>query len=229
MISTLLVLLSVATAPPYQITALETSGNLRGKVIVKTPKPVSEKVAVHQDQTACGDWVESNALLISAKKEVANVIISIEKITQGKPLNSAITALTQKGCQFIPRVQAISQPGKLVMENQDAALHTANASQHQKSLFNAAFPIKGMKIKKKIKKSGMVEFSCDAGHHWMKAFVYISPHPYVDVTSPDGTFELPQIPPGTYTLKAWHEVLGEIYSTFTIAPGKTTDLEMRFP
>ena len=88
---------------------------------------------------------------------------------------------------------------------------------------------KGNMIKKKIKKSGMVEFSCEAGHHWMKAFVYVSPHPYVDVTSLDGNFELPKIPPGTYTLKAWHEVLGESYSTFTIVPGKTTDLEMSFP
>lgn len=229
MVSTLLILISLATTPSYQVTSLETSGNLRGKVVVRTPKVIPEKVAVHQDQSACGEWVESNALLISPNNGVANVVISIEKITHGKPLNSTITALTQKGCQFIPRVQATSQPGKLIMLNQDAALHTAKASQHKKDLFNAAFPIKGMTIKKKIKKSGMVEFSCEAGHHWMKAFVYVSPHPYVDVTSLDGNFELRKIPPGAYTLKAWHEVLGESYSTFTIAPGKTTDLEMSFP
>ena len=53
----------------------------------------------------------------------------------------------------------------------------------------------------------MVPFKCDV-HGWMNAYVGVLDHPYFAVTDEDGKFELKTLPPGTYTIEAWHEKLG---------------------
>jgi hypothetical protein len=53
----------------------------------------------------------------------------------------------------------------------------------------------------------MVPFKCD-GHPWMSAYAGIVPHPFYAVSAADGTFEIPRLPAGTYTLEVWHEELG---------------------
>lgn len=45
-------------------------------------------------------------------------------------------------------------------------------------------------------------------HPWMCAYVFGFSHPYFDVTSKKGTFELKNLPPGTYTIEAWQEKYG---------------------
>ena len=53
----------------------------------------------------------------------------------------------------------------------------------------------------------VVPFKCDV-HGWMNAYVGVLDHPYFAVTKPDGSFSIPNLPPGSYTLAAWHERLG---------------------
>ena len=50
-------------------------------------------------------------------------------------------------------------------------------------------------------------FKCDV-HGWMNAYVGVLDHPYFAVTDKDGKFDLKTLPPGTYTIEAWHEKLG---------------------
>ena len=50
-------------------------------------------------------------------------------------------------------------------------------------------------------------FKCDV-HGWMSAYVGVLDHPFFATTDKDGKFELKTLPPGTYTIEAWHEKLG---------------------
>ena len=42
----------------------------------------------------------------------------------------------------------------------------------------------------------------------MKSFMAVLPHPYHSVSQMNGTFSIGNLPPGTYTLVAWHEKYG---------------------
>jgi len=53
----------------------------------------------------------------------------------------------------------------------------------------------------------MIPIECDV-HDWMSGYAGVVDHPYFAVTGSDGTFSLPNLPPGTYTLEAWHEEYG---------------------
>ena len=68
---------------------------------------------------------------------------------------------------------------------------------------------------------------CDV-HPWMSSYVAVFNHPYFAVTGPDGTFEIPGLPAGTYTIEAWHERLGSQRSGVTLLDGLTAMVDLAF-
>ncbi len=74
----------------------------------------------------------------------------------------------------------------------------------------------------------MYSNKCDAGHTWMSAYIWVSKHPYYAVTDKSGKFEIADVPPGTYKLKAWHEALGTVEQTVTVAPKKEVSSDFSF-
>ena len=73
----------------------------------------------------------------------------------------------------------------------------------------------------------MVPFKCDV-HPWMFAWVGVVDHPFFAVTGADGSFSLEGLPPGTYTIEAWHESLGAQTQTVTIGEQETGDITFLF-
>ena len=65
------------------------------------------------------------------------------------------------------------------------------------------------------KKATLVTFKCDV-HPWMAAYIGVFDHPYFDVSGDDGTYSIPSLPKGTYTIEAWHERLGTKTATVTV-------------
>ena len=53
----------------------------------------------------------------------------------------------------------------------------------------------------------MAWVQCDL-HEWMIGSVFVHDSPYAALTAEDGSFSISDVPPGEYTLKTWHEILG---------------------
>ena len=73
----------------------------------------------------------------------------------------------------------------------------------------------------------IIPFKCDV-HGWMNAYVGVLDHPYFAVTGPDGTFDLKTLPPGTYTIEAWHEKLGPMTQSVTVGPKESKEVNFAF-
>jgi hypothetical protein len=76
-------------------------------------------------------------------------------------------------------------------------------------------------------KEVMVPFKCDV-HGWMNAYVGVLDHPYFATTGMDGKFSLKTLPPGTYTIEAWHEKLGTQEQKVTIGAKETKEVSFTF-
>ena len=64
----------------------------------------------------------------------------------------------------------------------------------------------------------------------MSGVVAVLDNPYFAVTDATGSFSLEQVPPGTYTIAAWHERLGEKVQSVTIgASSKKAEANFGFP
>jgi len=72
-----------------------------------------------------------------------------------------------------------------------------------------------------------VPFRCDV-HRWMNSFVGVLDHPFFAVTGADGAFSLKGLPPGTYTVEAWHEKFGTKTASVTIGAKESKDVAFTF-
>lgn len=65
-------------------------------------------------------------------------------------------------------------------------------------------------------------------HPWMQSYVAVLSSPYFRVTGPDGQFNLASVPPGNYTVVAWHELYGTSEEAVTIGPSESRTVDLTF-
>lgn len=117
--------------------------------------------------------------------------------------------LDQKGCRYVPHVLGLMVGQKLQVLNSDPALHNVHAMPKDNEGWNESQYPQGKPIEKSFAKPElMLPIQCN-NHPWMKMYVNVSAHPFFAVTDADGKFTISGLPPGTYTLAALHEKMGE--------------------
>ena len=73
----------------------------------------------------------------------------------------------------------------------------------------------------------MVALECNV-HGWMHAWLAVLPHPFFGVSGGDGSFTIKGLPPGTYTIEAWHEKYGAQTASVTVAGSETKTADFSF-
>src|SRR5205809_2474629 len=73
----------------------------------------------------------------------------------------------------------------------------------------------------------MVALECNV-HGWMHAWLGVLPHPFFGVSGGDGSFAIKGLPPGTYTIEAWHEKYGTQTASVTVAGSETKTADFSF-
>jgi hypothetical protein len=71
------------------------------------------------------------------------------------------------------------------------------------AFFTLTFPDPNQPLKRNLRDRGHVELSSNAGWYWMRAHLFVDSHPYYVLTSENGSFRLPQVPPGRYQIVCW--------------------------
>ena len=62
----------------------------------------------------------------------------------------------------------------------------------------------------------------------MRAYLIVTEHPYTAVTNAAGRFSLDQVPAGDYTLRLWHERLGEMTQVVSIGENQELPLTLEY-
>jgi hypothetical protein len=160
--------------------------------------------------------------------ELANVIVWVKNAPAG-PATTTPAVLDQKGCQYHPHVQVLEVGQPLEIKNDDATLHNVHALPNSNAQFNEGQPVQGMVSTHKFDKPELVPFrvKCDV-HGWMKSFMAVLPHPYHSVSQMNGAFSIANLPPGTYTLIAWHEKYGQQEQQVTVGPRESKQVTFTF-
>lgn len=190
------------------------TGRIRGNVRLMgdAPKAATEPITKDQGSDVCGPSASLPRLKLGSNNGVQNAFVFLEGVRPAAPMKPQQTVLVdQKDCQYVPHALTVSLGTKLEFTNSDSILHSAVGRQEgpdgPRTLFNIAQPVKGARnlTETGLNKPGVVVLTCDAGHPWMFAYVFVADHPYVSVTKDTGEFVIENVPAGTYKIKMWHE------------------------
>jgi hypothetical protein len=175
--------------------------------------------------------VFDETVYVNDNQTLKNVVVHVsgglpEGESYPKPTRAAV--LDQRGCMYEPHVLGVMVGQALLIRSDDPFLHNVHSLAEQNPAFNFGQPnrdpgrgVEPMKVPETFK------VKCDV-HPWMGAWVAVFDHPYFSVTNDQGTFAIPALPPGKYTLTAWHESLGEQKQDVTVEEGKPLELEFSF-
>jgi len=107
-------------------------------------------------------------------------------------------------------------------------LHNVHSNSAHGNAFNFSQPKAGIIQEVHLKEPEiMLRVACDV-HRWMTAFVGVVNHPYFATSGAGGTFTIPNVPPGSYTIQSWHELFGAQTQTVRVTEGATTKLEFTY-
>ena len=117
---------------------------------------------------------------------------------------------------------------ELVIRNSDMMTHNTRSYAFRNRPFNIAQPSgadERTKVFKRPEKA--IQMGCDI-HSWMKAFVFAMDHPFFAVSDENGKYSIQGVPPGDYTVSAWHEEFGEEDAKVTVGESGTIDVSFTF-
>jgi hypothetical protein len=193
----------------YQVITVSDGGTISGVVKWAGPLPRRDEMPITKDVQICDPSSAKKAglerLVIGPQGGVANAIVYLDDISRGKPMDLPVQRrfLDQKQCRYEPHILLVPQNAELKMKSSDATLHTVHMD--GAATFNLPFPYTEQVISRTMQNPGLVNLKCNGGHVWMNAEMMVVSHPYYAVTDESGTYELTQVPPGTYRLVVWHE------------------------
>ena len=221
-----------AEAIPFPVDEA-TAGGITGTVRFTGTPPANEAIDMTEEAACAAKHTTpptTETVVAGADGGLANVFVYVK---EGLDTSLRFPAgdgaeLDQDGCQYLPHVLALGAGEQLTVRNSDPVLHNVNATPTANRGFNRSQPQEGMTFQTSFPTAEvMIPVRCDV-HGWMEAYIGVTAHPYHAVSAADGTFSLDRLPPGTYTLEAWHERYGTATQTVEVTTGGTAEVAFEF-
>ena len=209
-----------------------TAGTLTGTVSLMGDPPPNAPIRMNADPVCVTEnkTPQTQETYMAQDGKLANVFVYVKDGLGNYVFDTPTepVEINQQNCRYHPHVFGMMVGQTLNIVNSDPTLHNIHALPKDNQEFNTGQPIQGMKTTHVFKNPEvMVPFKCDV-HGWMNAYVGVMANPFFAVSAADGTFTIGGLPPGTYTIEAWHEKLGTKTQSVTIAASGTATADFSF-
>jgi plastocyanin len=190
-------------------------GTVSGKVSYTGAAPEAKKIDTSADSACTSkspnltteDWAIKDGKL-------ANTYVYIKSGTLADgtkigdytfPTPATPAALDQNGCHYKPHVLGVMVNQPITITNSDPTTHNIHFTPKNNPDWNQSQPNGAAPLTHKLAVAEvLVPVKCNQ-HPWMKSYVGVTKHPFFAVSGEDGSFTIKGVPPGKYTVVAWHE------------------------
>ena len=208
------------------------TGTIKGHVRLSGKLPGNPIIRMGMDPMCskmnAGKRVIQEYVAATIDGSLANIFVRLQGNFPQTPVPAQPVTIDQRGCVYTPRVIGARVGQTVQIKNSDALLHNVDGLSGKNNGFNIAQPRAGMVYEFKPKNEEvMLHVKCDV-HNWMNAYVGIVTNPYFAVSNTTGTFEIDKVPPGTYTIQAWHERYGPVMKTIIVKAGAVTTIDFTY-
>lgn len=227
---------ALAAQGDYQVVAVAEGATLKGQAVFHGDVPEARQLLITKDEEVCGTgYRERYNVIIGDGGGLRGVVVFIEDVDAGKAWPDAGQGhvLDQRNCAFAPHLQVVPHGADLKIVNSDPVLHNVHSYERigraRRTLFNFGQPPGKGAITQPLRprRGNQIRLQCDA-HDFMQGWIFAADSPYSVVVSGDGSFQIDDIPPGEYTIKAWHPFLGVQEQTVTVGPGGSNEITFEF-
>jgi plastocyanin len=157
-----------------------------------------------------------------------NVIIYIsEGAPEEKLATGPVVQLAQRGCRYSPHVVAAETGQEVWVRNDDSVTHSVHPVAHNNAEWNRSQPPGTPPVVIRYDQPEFIRVKCEL-HPWMRGVLAVFKNSHHAVTDSNGSFTLPDLPPGKYTVTAWHETYGTVSKQVIIAPGESQSVNFVF-
>ena len=190
-------------------------GTITGTVAFAGAAPEAKKI----DTSADPQCTAKSANLMSEEWAVkdgklGNTFVYIKEgtLADGKKIGdvawaapSSPVVLDQDGCHYKPHVFGVVTKQAISIKNSDPTTHNVHFTPKNNPDWNQSQPNGAPNLEHKLNVAeAMVPVKCNQ-HPWMKAYIGVLKHPFFAVSAENGSYTIANVPPGTYTVVAWHE------------------------
>jgi hypothetical protein len=216
------------------------------------PTPKGFNLIIFPDPVYCGRISTGTGWRLLEDSKMApdgglkDVVVLIKDVERGKAFTFRPPTIEARDCRFMPFMTVVRDQAEVVVVNMDPVMHDIQAYETShlgpRVLFNTPLPmnphhpkssgvdaqyhkhIPGEPIKEVIHMTkGRRIFVMQCGFHaYMESWGLAVDNPYYAVTRDDGTFTIPDVPPGEYTLAAWHPLSGKMLEQNITVSAKQT-------
>ena len=218
--------------PTYRITGSEAT--LDGTISFAGTAPEAKRIDMSADpmcETLNPDSTIDWGVVVTNNK-LADVLVYV----RGEHLNaysfdapSPYVTLDHRRCRYTPHVLGMQTLQTLKIVNSDTTTHNTHATPKSNPDRNQSQPPSAADLEYRFTLPELfIPMKCNQ-HPWERAVVAVFSHPFFSVTSTDGSYKISGLPPGQYTVAAWHEELGEqtVDLFLTGNEGRTLDFTFR--
>lgn len=188
-------LTAAALLPARTFAVRQSGGAIHGRVSVPAGAVAMPRPAVAAPSTAAHPTVDRR-----------RVVVYLESAP--RPAFSEFPAsrarMDQRAEQFVPRLLAITVGTTVEFPNNDKTFHNVFSLSRARTFDLGRFP-PGRAGAVRFDRPGIVPVFCDIHTH-MSAYILVFTHPFFAVSDTDGRYEIPNVPPGSYTLMVWSEL-----------------------
>jgi plastocyanin len=175
-----------------------------------------------------GKQVVQETVMATIDGSLANTFVRLEGKFPAAAVPKNPVVIDQRNCLYHPRMLGMRVGQVLEIRNSDNLFHNVHSiSDNPGNSFNLAQAKAGAVDNFKMKTEDMLSMGCDV-HRWMKAYIGVVAHPYFAVTDAKGNFQILNVPPGTYTINAWHEQYGPVKKSVKVTAGGTVTVDFSY-
>jgi len=197
-------------------TAKNNEGTISGVVSYNGTAPENKKIDTSADSACTSkspdlkteEWVVADGKIANAYVYIKDgTLADGSKIGDyGKwPNMPASATLDQNGCHYHPHVLGVVVNEPISITNSDPTQHNVHFTPKNNPDWNQGQANGAPALVHKLARAEvLVPVKCNQ-HPWMKAYIAVSKHPFFAITEKDGSYSLKGVPPGKYTVVAWHE------------------------
>lgn len=228
-------------SPAYKFQQVNDGGSLTGTVVITGPIPDPRSFhLIHSPNIEFCSRISDGKghrivydFVVGENGVLKDTVIAIQGIQKGKPFPDKLQKFNIDRCHSDKYVIGINNGEEILVENTDPIVHEI-----------ATYEIRGARVRQKSNRSVLPKTSqarsafihskateflikCNL-HPFLQTRGFMVSNPYYAITDQDGKFNIPDIPPGTYEVLAWHPLIRAQIGSVTIRANQQSEVNFKF-